>query len=240
MSIAKWRRKIWSITRGLTKFETEILECLARFGPLNIHQTKRKLRHAYSSTRKAIFNLVGKGILIKSDIMTVEHTGLETETYDLTLIGVLLILEKELPLGDSSKWDYIFLHKMIRKYTPMLPLIFGKWRHFDKMGVEKTALIRLSIIAQNSDIVKPGDSRVPGKTMEQKINWLFYVGSLYKYSMLLSEDPIIWVNAWKEDEDIKSFSIKEIERHIRRYENAIALYKKYLFYLKGLESNVSI
>jgi hypothetical protein len=234
----KLRRKFWSVTRGLTKFETEILECLARYGPLNVNQTKKKLSSAYSSTRKAIFSLVGKGIVVKSGIMTVKHTGLETPTYDLTLKGVLLVLKRELPLASMGKWNIDFIRRLVRKYDSLLPLIFGKWNHFNKMAVEKTALIRLSIIGQNSDLVKRGNQRVPGETMEQKINWLFYVGSLYEYSLLLSSDPVVWVKAWKEDEDMRAFGIREIQRHIRRYEKAIVAYKKYLSSLKGAKINM--
>lgn len=205
-----------------------------------MHQIGRKLHRAYSSTRKATLNLVQKGVLTESGLMIIEHTKLETQTFDLTLKGVLLIIQKELTLHDSSKWNCSFLHRIIKKYTPMLPLIFGKWNHFDKMGVEKTAFLRLRAIVTQEDMYQRGDPRIPGKTMEEKINWAFYLGSFYPPIIFLPEDPVEWVNAWKEDGDINAFGITEIERHIKRYEDAITLYKKYLFYLKGFELDTSL
>ena len=122
----------------------------------------------------------------------------------------------------------------------MLPLIFGKWSHFDKMGVEKTAFLRLRYIAQNLDMYQPGHSTIPGRTIEEKINWAFYLGSFYPPTIFIPKDPVEWVKAWKEDEDINAFGIKEIKRRIKGYKDAIVLYQKYLFYLQGLESDIKI
>lgn len=230
MSIKALQRKIWSISREPTKFETKILECLARFGPLNINQIRVKLSCAYSSTRKAIFNLVGKGFVIESGIMTVKRTGLETQTYDLTLKGVLLILKKELAPGDTERWNYNLIHKIIRKYSSLLPLVFGKWSYFDKMKVGKIARFRLKVLvdtyAADPLSFRKGTGVVPWMEMEQQICWFFY----FQFNHLKFGKP--WMTALKQDKEIRTYVIKELKAYQKRLENLNTIIDDNLVFLE--------
>jgi len=238
MSIKALQRKIWSVFREPTEFETKILECLARFGPLNINQIRVKLSCAYSSTRKAIFNLVGKGFVIESGIMIVKHTRLETPTYDLTLKGVFFVLKKRLTMVDAERNDE-YIRRIIRKYDSLLPLVFDKWSYFIKMNVEKMAIARLRLVADNIDrSFKKGDLTFPGTNMEEKICWFFYFYGHYPRQIDTDmwagvADPPAWARAWKQDEEIRAFVVEKLKDEQKRLEKARIFVKDALSSLEG-------
>lgn len=240
MSIKTFRRKIWSVTRGLTEFETEILKCIARSGPLNINQTRREVRHAYSSTRKAIFNLVEKGLVIESSIMTVKHTGLETKTYDLALEGILLVLQREMEKPDSDKWNHAFIRKIISRHSYTLPLVFDKWSYFHKMNVGKMALVRLKIIADtyrnDPNSFRKGVGWYRWLDMEEQITRFFYFYRFFPATFAQTwpteEDQKAWAKMWKQDKTIRSYIVEVIGEDLRRFENVISQGKNILSYLQ--------
>ena len=223
----------------LSGSKIEVLLGFAREAPTNAYKVAKTTGKAYSFVFNTLKELERrKKVVFKGKQRT--EKGTTANIYDLSLEGVLLTLKTEMRLADTDEWNRKFIRRIIEKYSPLLPLVFGKWDHLVKMGVEKPALIRLKIVVDNLHMLRRGDPTVPGKTIEQKINWFFYLGSVYKFSFLLAKDPIVWVNAWKEDDEIRAFCIEEIEQHVRRYEDAIILYKKYLFSLKGIESNAVV
>ncbi len=228
---------MWSLTRGLTDFEARILRCLASSGPLNVNQTRRKLRSAYSSTRKAIFNLVGKGILVESGFMTVKRTKLETQTYDLSLRGVFLVLREELKSGDIERFNISFIRRIIGKYDSLLPLIFGKWDYFDKMGTQEMALVRLKMVVDS--LKEEHRWWEQQRVNTEKLIYLnfFLLGFLpYRWEWEgsgIMANPEAWHNVWKQDEEIKKWILRNLKENLKELESAIVYVRKTLSSIEG-------
>jgi len=203
-----------------------------------MNQTKRKLKSAYSSTRKTILNLVGKNILSEAGFQTVEHTGLRTQTYDLTLEGVIFVLKQEFS-GKWEKWNHSLIEKIIRKYERLLPLVFGKWSRFHERGVERMALLRLKVIVdtQRSDrnSFRKGVGWYRWLEMPEQITRFFYFWRIYPTSFVTwpsEKDQKNWVKMWKQDKNIRSYVVEAIEEELRGFRKAIISGENILSFLQ--------
>jgi len=160
----------------------------------------------------------------------VEHTRLETQTYDLSLKGVLLVLKKELAPADTERWNYSLIQKIIRKHSSLLPLIFGKWSYFDKMKVWKIARFRLKVLvdtyAADPLSFRKGTGVVPWMEMEQQICWFFY----FQFNHLKFGKP--WMTALKQDKEIRAYVVKELKAYQKRLENLNTIIDENLAFLE--------
>jgi len=235
---AKWRREVWGITRGLTKFEIQILKCVAHTGPLNINQIKKELSSAYSSTRKTTFRLVRRGTLAESGPVIVKHTGLETQTYNLSLIGVLFVLREKLSEGMET-WSQKHVNRIIRKYKSLLPLVFGKWGHLNRMGVLEMALFRVKGIVDtytsDPNSFRKGVGHYPWLEIEEQITRFFYFFGFFPRTWTGwkgVEDPKAWMTMWKQDEDIRTYVIDGIQEELEKFRKATIRGRNILSFLQ--------
>lgn len=221
----------------LTQSQITFLETLAKDGPTNPYQVQKKTRKSYSLMSKAAKELMKRG-MVKFEGKEKTEKRTMANIYDLTLEGVLFVLENQLSFGDIERWNYNFIHKIIRKYESLLPLVFGKWSYLRKMGVpEKIALNRLSVLAQNRERFKRGDPTFPGVDKEEKICWFFYFWGYYPILQHDSfpgivADPKVWKNVWKQDEEVRAYIVKKFREEQKSLRNRSIFVEKILSFLE--------
>lgn len=177
--------------------------------------------------KRGLVKLIGKK-------QTVKRTT--AKIYDLTLKGVLSLLSGELASADTEEWNYDQVRKIIMKYASLLPLVFGKWDYFDRIGVGKMALCRLQAVVIDQNAFEPGRSWIPGDSLEKKVCWFFYFTGFLSFPQSPGafvgwcgmENPKKWMNAWVQDEDIKAFVIKEIEDYQTKLKNFGAFVERHI------------
>lgn len=226
--------------RTLSKSQAAVFSKLADEGPLNAYQIAKKAGKRYSVVFNAIKELE-KYRLVKLKAKERTIKGTMAKVYDLTLRGVLFALEVEMAPADTERWNYDLIHKIIRRYDSLLPLVFGKWSYFEKMGVGKTALFRVKMIADNQELFERGtvsfeDYVSPGLKTEQKIIWFFYFWGFYPARLEGwggVADPKVWKHVWKQDEDIKAFVVEKFKEEQKRLQNRSIFLTKILSFLNG-------
>lgn len=142
MSNRKNKFKRWFVEPPKAQFK--ILLRLAQRGPMTKWQLKKKWKKydsmAYSTIHQAIKALEAVGWVKALDKKKKSEKGLLIKIYGLTLEGILWF---------SSR---LALHRIIDQlagnYKDALPLIFGKWSHFKKFGVNDVAEVLMVISAQ--------------------------------------------------------------------------------------------
>jgi hypothetical protein len=200
--------------------EITALYTLADEGPTNIYQIQKKTGKTYSLMFNAVKELE-KRELIKLLEKRQTQKGTTANIYDLTLKGVLSILDRELVPANCEKWDYDRVRGIIGKYKSLLPLIFGKWSYFQEVDGEDDALVRLSAVANNQDLFEGEESFIPAATLEQRIYWFFYFIGLFPVEPVFNEWRIVknykeWSSWWYDDADIRAFISKELHAYQKR------------------------
>ncbi len=74
----------------LPKLQKNIVLALAKFGPMNIRETNKKLKGEYTSTNRAFHELERKGII--QNVRTQQYRGREFQKFWLTDEGIVLAL----------------------------------------------------------------------------------------------------------------------------------------------------
>jgi len=220
----------------LTQSEIKALKTLAEAGPTNPYQIAKKAAKSYSLMFKAVKELERRR-MVKLEGKERTEKGTMANIYDLTLKGVLSVLEREF---HSKTWNRGLIYKIIRKYDSLLPSVFGKWSYLKKMGVGKEVLYRLQTVAVNlkRGIFERGDSTLPGANMEQKICWFFYFWGYYPIPLYDSfpgfvPDPKVWKNVWKQDEDIRAYVIEKLKEEQKKVEHQRFFLAKILSFLEA-------
>lgn len=195
----------------LSENQIEVLEALSREGPTNAYKVAKSAGKAYSF----VFNFFRelerrKMIAFKGQVKT--EKGTKAKNYDLLLEAVLFVLHKKMLRADEDRGDYDLIHAIIKKYESLVPLVFGKWSHFKKMGVEKIAYFRLKVLVDTFKAdplgFKQGTTFIFGKLaceMEENVCWYFYFQfQHFKYDLA-------WMDALRQDKEIKNYVIKELQ-----------------------------
>ena len=104
-----------------------------------------------------------------------------------------------------------------------LPLVFGKWSYFRDSGLEDLFFIRLSFLV-GTHMKKPfykGTGYYPWLDMEHQMNRFFYLFDFNRYynHFITDFDPKIWVNALKNDKEIRDFVVQELEAELKVLKN---------------------
>lgn len=223
----------------LSESQIKVLEGLARNGPMNTNKLRKKLGNAYSFVHGTLRELERRKIVT---LLRKERTekGTEAYIYDLALEGILLVLQREMQKAELDKWNHAFIGKIINRYSSTLPLVFGKWNHLEKMGVDEMALARLNALvdtyAANRLNFEKGTGILPWKKMEDQICWFFYFQGFFPPAhsgWLGVKDPKAWGSACKQDEDVRNYVTKELEEYKNRSENLTMLIEKTLIFLKS-------
>lgn len=126
------------------KAQFEILLRLAKRGPITKWQLKKKWKKtddsiAYSTVHGSIKALETAG---RVKILREEKSqkGMSVKVYGLTLEGILW-LSSRLAL-------HLIIDQLAENYKDALPLIFGKWNHFKKFGVDDVAHLLMALTAE--------------------------------------------------------------------------------------------
>jgi len=189
--------------------------------------------------RVTVMRIIRKCRLVEDGYVRAEKGKRNARCYFITLKGILYVLYQELLPTDGL--DHAFIREIVTKYNSMLPLVFGKWDYFDKMGVGEMALCRLKAIADDQDSFLPGHSWIPGKSMEEKICWFFYFAGILTFPQsprVLEgwcgmKNPQKWTNAWLQDEDINAFVSKEYKDYQRRLKDYGAFVERHITIIDG-------
>ena len=216
----------------LSESQLEVLDGLARNGPINPYKLGKSIRKAYSF----VFNTLRELELRKMVTFLREKTekGVYAKIYDLALEGVMLVLHREMNKGAREKKNLSFIRKIIEKYSHMLPLVFGKWRYFEKAGCAEMVLTRLKIIVDTheSNPFKKGTGFYPWLEMEQQITRFFFFFDTFKpdHQRIIDSDYNAWMTALRQDKEIKSYVIQELKYEQKRLKNVqIQVEKSILF-----------
>jgi len=209
----------------LSEAQIEVFEFLAKMAPTNAYKIAKESGKAYSFVYNSLKILEMKKMAVDKGKKKTEK-GTMANIYDLTLEGVLLILHLQLsrPYYEETKTNYNFIRRLLENYQSLLPLVFGKWEHFEKMKVTKIAFHRLEMLvntyAHDPGSFTPGSGFPRGMETEQKICWFFYFqGHMFNYSE-------VWVATLKQDEEIKKYVINAMKAYQKRLENTRSLIKK--------------
>jgi len=213
------------------------LSALAEEGPTNIYQIQKKTGKTYSLMFKAVKDLERRS-LVKLVEKKQTSKGTTANIYDLTLMGVLTVLEGELPTEDTEEWNYDRIHKIIRKYESLLPLVFGKWSYFQSKGVEKVALYRLHAVVFNQSFLERADPWVPGTKMEERICWFFYFYGFFPATpefegWRIMDDAEAWAGSWAQDKDIKAYVVKELAEYQTRLKTLGGFVERHILRVTG-------
>jgi len=221
-------RAKWKIVRRLEypppilESDWKVLDVLADLGPTNAYQIKKKTGKAYSLVFNALRKLERmRKVRLEEKAKTEKNTI--ANVYDLTLDGVLLLLNKEMRSVDTDRWNRSFVGKIIEKYAYMLPLVFGKWRHFERIGLGKIFLTRIKIIVDTheSHPFRKGTGFYRWLETKEQVTRFFF---LFDYSRLENHfipnfDTKAWLTALKQDEEMRNYIIKELEYEQRSLKN---------------------
>jgi hypothetical protein len=231
------RVNLWVGRRIITVLD-KILRRIAENPGINAYQIARISPRL---DRVTVMRSIRKCRIVEQGYVRVEKGKRNARCYFITLKGILFVLYKELLSAEGDTWDHAFIREIITKYHSMLPLVFGKWDYFDKMGVGEMALCRLKAIVDDRDSFVPGHSWIPGKSMEERIHWFFYFAGILTFPQsprLLEgwcgmENPQKWTHAWMEDEDIKAFVSKEYKDYQGRLKDYSAFVDRFITIIDG-------
>lgn len=213
----------------LSESQIEVLLGLAREAPTNAYKVAKITGKAYSFVFNTLKELERrKKIVFKGKQRT--EKGTTANIYDLSLDGVLLTLKREMRLADTDEWDREFIRTIIEKYSSLLPLVFGKWRHFEKMKVKKIASFRLKVLvdtyAKDPLSFTRGTGFLPRMETEQLVCWFFYFQFRhFKYGKA-------WMTALEQDKEIRVYVIKELKAYQKRLKNVNTLIEKTLAFFE--------
>lgn len=229
--------KEWRNPSPLLESEITALSTLANEGPTNVYQIKKKTGKAYSLMFNAVKELE-KRRLVKLIEKKQTSRGTTANFYDLTLEGVLSVLEGELASGDRERFNYNLIHKIVKKYESLLPLIFGKWSYLQEVDLETVALFRLKAVVDNQDLFERGEPLIPAANKEQRICWFFYFFGLIPArpefeGWGIMDDPKAWISAWTQDKDIRAFVSDELKRYQIRLKNLGAYVERLITLING-------
>jgi len=208
----------------LSQSEITALSALANEGPTNTYQIMKKTGKGYSLMFKAIKNLENRALVSLVEKKQTQK-GTTANIYNLTFMGILTILSRELSSKDAEQWNYDQIRKIIKKYDNWIPIVFAKWSFFQKMGVEKIALFRLKVIIENMniervhilDLIGYGGRLVPHADIKTVVVWLFFLIGLiptadrFEENWQIRKDAEVWVETLKQDKEIVIYLLKELE-----------------------------
>jgi len=228
---------LWVGRRTISVLE-KILRRIAENPGINAYQIARISPRL---DRVTVMRTVRKYRIIEQGYVRVEKGKRNAIRYFITLNGILYVLYRELLPAEMKTWDQVFILKIIRQYRSMLPLVFGKWDYFDKMGARKMALCRLKAVVDAQDQFVPGHSWIPGKSMEEKICWFFYFAGILTFPQNPAvfegwcgmEDPQKWMNVLVQDRDVKAFVVKEIETYQKALKSYGAFVERHATWIIG-------
>ena len=119
--------------RNIKRSEVMILRDIALNGPATGYIISKRTGLSKHTSYETSKNLVDKGLLSVS-VVGKTRAGLDMKEYSLTLLGIL----KTFPFARPEEWQAI-----IKRWSDLVPDVFGKWGVFVSAGVEDLAIWKL-------------------------------------------------------------------------------------------------
>jgi DNA-binding MarR family transcriptional regulator len=175
------------ISRLLPKNSLEMLSSIAHDGPATKYDVSKRLKMAYATANDNVKKLLSQHLIEK--VSEKKFKAGVKKTYDLTLLGLALLLATEkltVPLATQ-------------KYGDFLPLILRKWDYFKREGVHEMAERSLNavcrfIVALQMSAVLPTSQ----KTLQQ---WTQELVDTITISTLLPERGLANVSFTKQERE---------------------------------------
>jgi DNA-binding PadR family transcriptional regulator len=183
----------------LTETEGKILSVLAKKGIKTYYDIYKKEKLCSSSTAwKLVKKLEKNGFIEVKKEETFRIRGRKKKHYGLTFKGLIAALRKR------ESWEHI--DNIANLQTKLLPLIFGKWRHFKQnVDAEKlTDALKWFWLTTSSAMALGGNS-------EHELIEVFMNG-LPGYILRLASDPeerISWLKAIHGDPELKQWMFNQ-------------------------------
>lgn len=180
----------------ISNIDKSILQTIAKKGERTYYALWRKDKVAASNkTVQVALKRLEQRAFIKPKKKT---EGTEKKPYVLTFRGLIAVLLQR----ESLKC----IDQIAKEQRKLLPLIFGKWRHFHKCGVDGKLL---------ANMLKWFCHMVWQRNLERAEfgmqEFFFYV-----FNMTLPEEKIRWLRAIHDDSELKKWAFEE-EFSFRRY-----------------------
>jgi len=229
----------------LTESEEKILEKLVETGPASAYGIKKNARFtSYNLAHSGLRALEYMGLVVRLE-KTPEEARLDAIFHDATLNGVLYIIQKKIISADTGVWEKKGITKIACNHKLKLPLVFGKWEYLRSRGLEETALSRLKIVADNRPNFEDGRRMFPGRSMTERIYWMFYVLPILSWNNVVGDfdDHVVggagfadggldnWKKACKEDEEIRAFMVGAFKDYKTRLESGFHLVNQTLQFM---------
>ena len=190
MSDRKNKFKRWFVEPPRAQFK--IMLRLAQRGPMTKWQLKKKWKKdnsmAYSTVHESIKTLEALGWVKGRIRKKKSEKKLTLKIYGLTLEGILWL---------SSRLElHPIINQLARNYKDALPLIFGKWSHFRKFGVDDVAKVTMAITVQRviyRYVLTYGESSQVG--LEEMLYLQFYDPRFFTTEFATNQG---WKEKWRE------------------------------------------
>ena len=175
--------------RTRTRTPLKVLMYLARHGEANKWQLSQDLKKAYSNIHATIAKLLEQDLIYISGRKKGEKKPPSgVKYYDLTLLGLLLCLL------DERSWQYI--DEIAEKYASFLPLVLGKWRHFESAGLSNEFMKAFKWMSTRILQGYPSE---------------WYMRLFFNYIFQLSKAKKEWHKALRGDPELRQWTIKEMK-----------------------------
>ncbi len=232
--------RLYPVLRGS---EERILEKIVETGPTCADRIQKTARlSSYSLAHTGLEALEYMRLVVQLEKNPVEARS-TARFHDATLNGILYVVRKKLQLADSDYWDKKGITNIAWNHKSKMPLVFGKWEYLKSRGFEQTALVRLKIVSDIRHEFEDGSAMFPGRSMTERIYWMFYVLPILSWNDDLfdfdehvvagagfgaGENLNDWKKACKEDQEIRAFVMEAftnyrnyLERRSRRLDRAL-------------------
>lgn len=219
--------------------EKVILQSIGMRGPMTGYDLAQETKYSDKTCYQGVNRLRDLGFLYH-DVIAQTRAGMDKKQYGLTLRGLVALLWPSMPTEIIGKMHQgeglIFSHDefslLLKYWSELIPLVLGKWDHFQKYDVEDLARKRLFSAGLNTPypLVQP-ESLNPEERCRaikdwfygisaEDITWAFYdpsPGSLvYSLSFDSVDDYKRWNDACDQDEEIKTILQEILTRYISR------------------------
>lgn len=155
------------------------------------------------------------------------RAGMKKRTYGLTIAG----LSQALGLPDARA----HLPEIVKASRDLLPLVLGKWDHFEREGVEDFALDQLEFAARYVCSVVESDRILRGKLKPITVDVELFTTAFYepRYAHRRYRDLLRWFRVIGRDPEIRSFVEKLLDRDSKEYSKQLERNEEMKCMLKG-------
>jgi len=162
-----------------------------------------------------------EGGWLRTEIVGKTNAGLDKKAYGLTVLGLCHAFRR----APYEAWDIL-----IERWSSLMPLVLGKWRHFSEVGVEDLAHWRLerACLALTGRWMPTHSSGWMAPKSRERLNfklsdeelviyyfydpWITYERNDPFRENLSDEKMQRWLKACTSDSEISAYYMKELER----------------------------